>query len=128
MDRTWKPKTAGIMNIISGCYGIGIGTFLATLGTSFSTVYPFIERYLGDIDISGIPFDISGIGLLIGALGAAGITLGVIALIGGIFALKRRLWGLSVAGAIVSLPLIPVGTVLGILSIIFLVKGKKEFA
>lgn len=126
MDRTWKPKTAGIMTIISGCYGIGIGAFLATLGPSFSTAYPFLEPYLGDI--GGIPFDISGIGLLIGALGAAGITLGVIALIGGIFALKRRLWGLSLAGAIVSLPLIPVGTVLGILSIIFLVKGKKEFA
>jgi hypothetical protein len=128
MDRTWKSKAAGIMTIISGCYGIGIGAFLATLGPSFSTAYPFLEPYLGDIDISGIPFDISVIGLLIGALGAAGITLGVIALIGGIFALKRRFWGLSLAGTIVSLPLIPVGVVLGILSIIFLVKGKREFA
>jgi hypothetical protein len=125
MVRTWKPTTAGIMSIISGCYGIGIGALLATLGTSFTTTYPFLEPYLGNI--GGIPFDISGIGLLIGALGAGGIVLGVIALIGGIFALRRRVWGFALAGAIVSLPLIPVGTVLGILSIIFLAKSKGEF-
>ena len=128
MVRTWKPTTAGILTIISGCYGIGIGASLATLGTSFTNIYPFLAPYLGDINVGGIPFDISGIGLIIGALGAASIVLGIIALIGGIFALRRRVWGFALAGAIVSLPLIPVGTVLGILSIIFLAKSKGEFA
>jgi hypothetical protein len=63
-----------------------------------------------------------------GTLGAVGIALGVVALIGGIFALRRRLWGLALTGAILSLPLMPVGPVLGILSIVFVSRSKREFA
>ena len=125
--RTWKPTTAGIMTIISGCYGIGTGAFLVTLGTSFSALYPFLEPYLGDTYFYFQPSEILGIGSIIGALGVAGIVLGIIALIAGIYALRRKVWGFALAGAIVSCPLLPVGTVLGILSIVFLAKSKAEF-
>lgn len=128
MERTWKPTTAGILTIISGCLGIGIGAIVATLGTAFVTFYPFFESFLGDTSIMGEPFDMLGMGGVIGAIGAGVIVLGVIALIGGIFALKRRTWGFALAGAIVSLALVPVGTVLGILSIVFLAKSKGEFS
>lgn len=127
MERTWKPTTAGILTIISGCLGIGMGAIVATLGTAFVTLYPFFESFLGDTNIGGEPFDMLGMGGVIGAIGAGVIVLGVIALIGGIFALKRRTWGFALAGAIVSLALVPVGTVLGILSIVFLAKSKREF-
>ena len=127
MDRMWKPTTAGIMTIISGCYGIGTGVLLAALGASLLIFPSFLEPFLGDTNIGGQPLDFGGIGSLIGALGNAGIALGVIALIGGSFALRRRVWGFALAGAILSLPLIPVGTVLGILSIIFLSKSRREF-
>jgi len=87
----------------------------------------FLNQLLGNIDIGGVPLDAGRVGSFIGALGIAGIILGVIALIGGIFARRRRVWGFALAGALVSLPLVPVGTVLGILSIVFLSEGKKEF-
>jgi hypothetical protein len=107
MERTWKPTTAGILTIISGCYGIGAGAAVTFLG-----------------GFANLPIGIPALG----AIGGGLIGLGVVALIGGIFALKRRVWGMALAGAIVSLPLLPVGTVLGILSIIFVSKGKNEFS
>jgi hypothetical protein len=73
------------------------------------------------------------------ALSMGFIVLGGIALIGGISALRRKVWGLALAGAVLSLWIIPVGTmcgilwmipvgtVLGILPIIFLAKSKGEF-
>ncbi len=94
--------------------------------------YPF-EEYVSDLashqrsayaEIHSPSAQICG--LLLG--GIIALVFGVIALVGGVNALRRRRWGLALAGAILSLPLIPVGTVLGILAIIFLAMGKKEFS
>jgi hypothetical protein len=104
--RTWKPTVAGILTIASGCYGIGIGAAVSTAGS-------LVGLFTGLEWLAGI--------------GAGLIVMGVIALIGGIFALNRKHWGFALAGAIVSLPLVPAGTVLGILSIIFLKKSNREF-
>ena len=104
--KTWKPTVAGIMTIISGCYGIGIGATVSTAG-SLAGLFTGLEWLAG--------------------IGAGLIVMGVIALIGGIFALRRKVWGFALAGAILSLPLLPAGTALGILSIIFLSKSKGEF-
>ena len=120
MDKTWRPTTAGILTITTGCYGIGTGVTMVR-GASF------LNKLLSGIDIGGIPCDLGSVGNAISTLGIVSIVLGVIALIGGIFASKRRLWGLALAGALVSLPLMPVGTVLGILSTVFLAESKKEF-
>jgi hypothetical protein len=51
------------------------------------------------------------------------LALGIIAIIGGISALRRKSFGLSLAGAICALPL----HILGILAIIFVSLSKKEF-
>ena len=47
-------------------------------------------------------------------------------IVGGIFALRRRVWGLALAGAICAF-LVPAGFILGILAIIFVAMGKREF-
>jgi uncharacterized membrane protein len=52
------------------------------------------------------------------------IVLGVIALVGGINSVKRKRWGLALAGAILAIPLMPP---LGILAVIFVSIGKREF-
>jgi hypothetical protein len=53
------------------------------------------------------------------------VILGILAIIGGIFALRRKIWGLALAGAIA-------GTFVffpcGIPAIIFVSLGKQEFA
>ena len=56
-------------------------------------------------------------------LAVVAMVLGVIAIIGGISALRRRSYGLSLAGAICALP----STLLGILAVVFIALGKREF-
>ena len=63
-----------------------------------------------------------------------GIILGLIAIVGGIFAIRRRVWGLALAGAICAIvPPHPWGfliwtPVLGILAVVFVVSSKREFS
>ncbi|MFC1956920.1 hypothetical protein ACFLVY_01310 [Chloroflexota bacterium] len=121
MLNTWKPTAAGIITIISGCYGISLGVALRQ-GPSV------LNQFLSYIWISGVPFDTGGdTASELAAYGILYIVFGAVALTGGIFALKRKVWGLALAGAILTLWMIPVGTVLGILSIVFLFKSKGEF-
>ena len=49
--------------------------------------------------------------------------LGIVAIVGGISAVRRRRFGLSLAGAICALP----SVILGIPAVIFIAKGKREF-
>ena len=103
--KTWKPTAAGILCIIAGaiaviyCYIVFtvLGSIIATyLGIAWPAVY-------------GVP----------------SIILGIIAIVGGIYALRRRIWGLALAGSICAL--LGPGFVLGILAIIFVILGKGEF-
>lgn len=107
MARTWKSTTAGILTIISGCYGVGMGAWIIAWGGIMS---PLAE--------------VAGIYAL---PGGGAIALGIVALIGGIHALKRKVWGFALTAAILAVPLFPIGTVLGILAIIFVSLAKKEF-
>jgi len=133
MEKTWKPTTAGILCIVAGII-VAVPGIVVLASTEM--------------------------------LGAPSIVPGIIAIIGGIHALKRKRWGLALAGAICALfgpagflvifgllavkyadmvpglqpPLIidtffsssyidfSLGSViLGILAIIFVIMGKREF-
>ena len=115
MEKTWKPTAAGVLTIIAGILGLLIGILLAVgLGIAGMIIGM----------IPGFP----GVGLL-GLIGIPRIILSVVAIVGGIYALKRRLWGLALAGAICALLFtLPVlGWILAILAIIFVALGKGEF-
>lgn len=120
MERTGKLTAAGIMTIIAGCFGIGVGSWIALMGD----VIGGMAKWDGMAEMAGM----AGLAGILGMIGGAGIGLGIVALIGGIFALQRRLWGLALAGTICAIPLVPPGTVLGIISLIFVSKRRKEFA
>jgi hypothetical protein len=109
MEKTWKPLTAGILNIVGG--GLTLLTGLSLLlGASFFTM----------------PFANIGITVaILSALAVPGIILGVLSVIGGIFALKRKHWGWALTGSIANAL---TATTLGILAIIFVAMGKDEFA
>jgi len=111
MERTWKPTTAGILTIIAGCIGLLIGMGLA------------VGLGIAGVLIDMIPGFIGG-GLLV-LIAVPAIILGVVAIVGGVYALKRRLWGLALAGSICAL--IGPWFLLGILAIIFVSLGKREF-
>jgi hypothetical protein len=104
MDETWKPTTAGILSIIAGAFQVVIGMGLAIAG-GIAGVF------------TGIPW--------LGAAGGPLTVIGIVAIVGGAYALKRRIWGLALAGAICAL-FGPLG-ILGILAIIFVALGKGEF-
>ena len=104
MEKTWKPTAAGILAIIAGVIQVISGMIAAT-GL-------------------GLWGGIFGMGWL-SAIFAPLIIFGVIAIVGGIYALKRRVWGLALAGSICAL--IGPWFILGILAIIFVALGKGEF-
>jgi len=104
MEKTWKPTTAGILSIIAGALQVIGGIVLAVAGG------------IGGLFV-GMPW--------LSAIGAPLIVLGVIAIVGGAYALRRRVWGLALAGSICAL-VGPWG-ILGILAIIFVALGKGEF-
>jgi len=103
MERTWKPTVGGILAIIGGAIGTILGLVIATVGS--------IGWFFG------VPW--------VSAIGAPLIILGIIAIVGGIYALRRRIWGLALAGSICAL-IGPWG-LLGLLAIIFVSLGKGEF-
>jgi hypothetical protein len=103
MRRTWKSTAAGILTICGGIPGIIFGRTIVTTGEAWQ-LFPEME-----------------------AIGGGLIALGVVAVVGGVCALRRRVWGLALAGAICALfPLVVVPV--GVLAIVFMSLGKKEFA
>lgn len=128
MERTWKPTAAGILCIIAGSLSL---VFLI-----LSTLYLWVADF---IFIWGAnPGQESGVDAFLAGWWRVGIIAFILAIVGGIYALRRRKWGLALAGSIAVIvfggygilaPLVPgvlfIG--LGILAIIFISLGKREF-
>jgi hypothetical protein len=115
MEKTKKPTVAGVLDIITGAFGIVVAISM------------FIGFYVvgGDWGLPGmeeIPGFVPG---LILAMGVRALLTGVLALIGGIFAVQRRRWGWALAGSIAAIfsSLFP----LGVIATIFVAIAKKEF-
>jgi len=103
----WMPLTAGILDLVAGVPALIIGILVAAgLGA------------LGRL--SGI----AGVGVIMGAIGVPLIIFAIIAIVGGVFALRKRTWGLALAGSIFALFC---AWILGIPAIVFTVMGKKHF-
>ena len=113
MKKTWKPIAGGILSIVAGIFAIG--SSLAILPTAPASLGPFW----------GIPWNQCFLSTFAPGFGLSRIILGAIAITGGIYALRRRCWGLALAGSILAIPLVPP---LGILATIFVSLGKKEFS
>ena len=113
MEKTNKPKTAGILNIITGALGI-IGAISMFVG------FGVVSGALG-IPTGYIPGFVPGI-----VLGTAIFTLiiAALALLGGIFAVQRKQWGWTLAGSIAALL---VFLPLGIASTILAAQSRNEF-
>ncbi|MFC1950256.1 hypothetical protein ACFLWD_01170 [Chloroflexota bacterium] len=112
-QKTWMSTTAGILTIITGAIHLILGIVVIILSRTICTV-----TGLCGWGVIGAP--------LLGTIGVPLILLGIVSIIGGSFALRRRVWGMALTGAICALFLPPVG-ILGILAIIFMALSKKEF-
>ena len=108
MERTWRPKTAGILSIVAG------------LTISISSMLLIGYGMIAMLDIASGDYW----GFWLFHVGWLSIIIGIIAVVGGIFSLIRRIWWIALAGSICAIIcFFP----LGIPSIIFIVKSKGEF-
>ncbi len=120
-----KAKIAGILSIVSGAFGIVgffvlvmIALFLGVSGGILSTDQTLNEA-LGGVQVIGI---LQTIYLVYGIIC---LILGVLGIIGGVFSIRRKAWGLALAGAIAGVfTFLPAG----VAAIIFVVMGKGEFS
>lgn len=107
----------GILSIVGGALEMTFGAVVTAL--TMSGVIPGVFQLPWR---PGHPFEIH-IMPSFTYLGVPLLVLGIIAIVGGISALRRKSFGLSLAGAICALP----SQILGILAIIFVALSKREF-
>jgi len=113
MEKTNKPTTAGILDIIAGVLGL-------ILAASYFIGFGVVSGALG-IPTGYIPGFVPAIVL---GMAIPTLIIAILALVGGIYALRRKKWGLALAGSIAAiLAFLP----LGIPAIIFTAQSKNEF-
>jgi hypothetical protein len=71
-----------------------------------------------------MPIGASEIMIIFWVIAVPKILISILAIIGGVYALKKKLWGLALAGSIAALLS---SFILGIASIIFTIMGKEQF-
>jgi len=119
-DRIGFLSAGGVLSIVAGAFEInGGGTMLASAGLGVQFRLWDFALYQGIWFEHIIPVD-SPLFIVMGGLLA---LLGIIAVLGGIWALRRRSFGLALAGAVCVLPL----GILGILAIVCIALARKEF-
>jgi len=119
VQMTWKPTTAGILNIIAGAISAlsAIGLIIAIIAVGSINIIRFLPP-------EDAPFIAPIVGTILIVLLVLSIIEAVFPIIGGVFALQRRKWGWALAGSIVSI----LGTFpLGVASTIFVAIAKNEF-
>ena len=109
MEYTWRSATAGILDIISGVGMLFICFCLMLAGYYFYMI--------GGPNSSWLPTLIYSIGILL-------VIVALLAIIGGIFCLRRKRWGLSLAGAIAALFCC---FIFGVISIILTMLAHSDF-
>jgi len=115
------PTAGGILSIVAGAFEVigGVMMLVLPMGTGILLrleLLPFRPGHWLEQIIPIIPtwLFIVGVPLLV---------LGIVAIVGGVSAIRRKSFGLSLAGAICALP----SHILGILAVIFVSLSKKEF-
>ena len=146
-SRSRLLTAGGILSIIGGALAVMGGG--AAVGLTIANIEMVVRR--------GVPpsmYTEIYAGMIRGAiLGASFFAVGIVAIVGGVSAVKRKNFGLSLAGAICALSLMILGwyivgsapagmffsqplamaisgialVILGILAVIFVVEGKREF-
>ena len=120
MQTTGKPIAAGILNILVGSFSIvgflGIVFTIILINPAF-----WIDWYsYGPWGINIVSFIMT----ILGIVAATTLIMGLVSLVSGIYALKRKKWGLTLAGSILAImTFMP----LGIASTVLIILAKDEF-
>jgi hypothetical protein len=106
---------SGKLLIAGGSLSIWAGVFQIFTGVALVTGFSSFPSYI--LSELSIKFAYMEVPLLV---------LGIVAIVGGVSALRRKSFGLSLAGAICAIPS-PFFVIWGILAVIFVALSKREF-
>jgi hypothetical protein len=114
----------GILSILGGSFEVIGGTIMMGLTIAHRELFRLVGHGVwgGTPAILFGPFGFVDLIWLI-IVGVPIFALGIVAIVGGVSAIRRKRFGLSLAGAICALP----SHILGILAVIFVALGKREF-
>ena len=129
-DRGKLLTAGGILSIVAGIFQINNGVVLMAYFLTYASmrpywaIIPFLPGRCFDFRQYGVPAMVGWRpSILFFIIGLTILVLGILAVIGGISAIRRKRFGLSLAGAICALP----SVILGKLAVIFVALGKREF-
>jgi hypothetical protein len=117
MENKWMPKVAGILDIVAGSFGV----FLTCIMALWFAFIPFLVRHDG-AEFHDFPMRFMTIFMIPWAIFM--LAASILAIVGGIYALRKKKWGLALAGSIGAFF---GSSPLGVAAIIFTVLGKNEF-
>jgi hypothetical protein len=107
-----RARLGGVLTLVGGIVGLVSGLMFIVTGKPLETALTFPATITA---LNGLPT----------------LILGIIALAGGAVAMKKRAFGFAVTGAVLSIVAtlnLGIVIILGILGLIFIAMGKKEFA
>jgi len=122
--RSGLPTAGGILGIIAGALQVIVGGVVVALIFS-----PSLRRaLLPPVPLAPMPpgsyeHFAPAMPIWLGFLGVLVVALGIVAMVGGVFALKRKSFGMALAGAICALPVF----FLGIPAVILVSLSGREF-
>ena len=116
-NKTWMATTAGILDIVAGSLRlIGVLTVALVLAA-----FAFFSR--GDMTcFQQLPIAITA--SVLTTLAIFSLIVSILSIVGGIYALRRKNWGMALAGSIAAFFC---AAPLGIAAIILIVLAKNEF-
>lgn len=113
----------GVLSLVSGAFGIIGGLAMVFVAVVFNQLIENGSEFYYGTQLS--PQQVANlVAALYAGVGAVIFILGILSLVGGIFALRRKLWGLALAGSIAA---VIVFFPIGVVSIIFTSLAKPEF-
>lgn len=120
-NRSGLLTAGGVLSIVAGALQVIGGLLVAVLTIGMRILIRLALGHWHPGDWWGPVMPIIPFWLII--VGVPLFVLGIVAILGGVSAVRKRSFGLSLAGAVCALPSIP----LGILAVIFVSLSKREF-
>jgi hypothetical protein len=118
-------SAGGILSIIVGAFEVIGGGMMVALISLRIALRPWLSSFWPGVPGAWHEYSWAVVPIWpMIIMGGVLLVLGIIAIVGGVSAIRRKIFGLSLAGAICAL--IPLN-LLGLLAVIFVSLGKREF-
>jgi len=115
----WMPTAGGVLSMVVGVLGLTCSLVFGIIAAVFQANQNNPAFHVDDPE--AIPVLIA----VFWGVCAFLIIPGIISIVGGIFAIQCKRWGWALAGSICA---VTFSSILGVLALVFIIMGKKEFS